>query len=214
MSISLHPFPSHLRSLPLASNPRTQRLRLHYSSVNKKVHASPSFRFLFCSVKHQQQILDSAVTHAVAGVGGRQAAPSWCPACFTALHAFASSIDRGTNPSCRFLTPSLFLPWPVCLRRSWRFERAAACGVVAVGGGGDLGCAGSSCFFFSFYPSGEIGCCCCCLLIRICFVSFRALDAFSYVWRWTSFFFFFEAMVHWRCFDLVLLGLVAISISS
>lgn len=40
-------FPSPISPSPLASNPRTQRLRLHYSSVNKKVHASPSFRFLF-----------------------------------------------------------------------------------------------------------------------------------------------------------------------
>lgn len=54
--------------------------------------------------------------------------PLVVPCMFHSSPRVCFSIDRGTNPSCRFLTPSLLLPWPVCLCRSWRFERAAASG--------------------------------------------------------------------------------------
>jgi len=127
LSIPPHSWPSQEH--------RGLRLRLHYSSVNKKVHASSRFPFLLRKGTSSRSWirLQVVVTHAAAGVGGQHRGrpappPSWCPACFTALHAFAWSIDRGTNPACRFLTPSPPLPWPVRLCRSWRSERAGACG--------------------------------------------------------------------------------------
>ena len=138
--ISLHP--SSLPSPFLAQEHCGLRLLLHYSSVNKKVHASTRFPFLLRKGTSSRSWirLQVVVTHAAAGVGGQHRGR---PAPRGALHV--SQLSTRLLGALTGERIQLAGSWPLLLL-SHGLSASAGAGVlservrvVAVGGGGDLG---------------------------------------------------------------------------